>query len=130
MLHRWSVAVFVLVALIAASGCEKKVQRFHVWGKITYQGQPIPAGSITFDPDLQAGADGPQGFAIIKNGEFDTRKDGGIATVGGKYMARVYATDGVAGPEIPNGRPLFPERSIPQDLPKADGELNIDVPRK
>jgi len=132
MPFRRSVSLLLVAGLLAvASGCDRGPQRFHVWGKITYQGQPIPAGSVTFDPDIAAGADGPQGFAIIKNGEYDTRKDGGIAPVGGKYVARIYATDGMPGPELPIGKPLFPERAIPQELPKQDTELPpIDIPRQ
>ena len=127
---RLSIVVLLLAVLCGASGCEKKVQYYHVWGKITYQGQPIPAGSITFDPDIAGGVDGRQGFAMIKNGEYDTRIDDGRPTPGGKYVARVYATDGIPGPERPNGKPLFPERLIPKELPKADGPLDIDVPRQ
>jgi hypothetical protein len=130
MIFRRALSVLLLAVLFAAVGCEQKKPRYHVWGKITWQGQPIPAGSITFDPDITAGADGPQGFAIIKNGEYDTRKEGGLAPAGGKYVARVYATDGIAGPELPNGRPLFRERLIPKELPKEDAEIDIDIPRQ
>ena len=130
MLRRGLIVVLLVVGFVATAGCDKTPKRYHVWGKITYQGQPIPAGSITFDPDIQAGGTGPQGFSIIKNGEYDTRKDGGLGHVSGKYVARIYAADGVPQVELPIGQRLFPERMIPYELPKEDKELNIDVPRQ
>lgn len=128
MLRCWSIVGLVLVGLFATAGCDNEPKRYHVWGKITYQGQPIPAGSIHFDPDIKSGGTGPQGFAIIKNGEYDTRQDG-LGQIGGKYVARVYGADGIPQTEAPNGRPLFPEREIPFELPTEDKELNIDVPK-
>jgi hypothetical protein len=128
MLPRWFIGSCLVFGSIAMAGCDQGPKRFHVWGKITYQGQPIPAGTIYFDPDT--GNSGQQGIAIIKNGEFDTRKEGGTPPMGGKYVARVFATDGIVGPEMAIGNLIFPERSIPYELPKEDKELNIDVPKQ
>lgn len=94
-------------------------------GTATYSGQPIPKGRIFFDPDDPAGQ---QGSAAITAGRYDTAADGqGIA--GGKYTVRVQGYDGRAANEAPFGQPLFPEHTFPKDLPAADSELNVDVPR-
>jgi len=128
---RWgSIALVTLVGLFMLAGCEKGPKRYELWGKITYQGQPVPAGIIYFDPDIAAGADGPQGFASIHDGEYDTRKEGGQGPIGGKYVLRIYGNDGVPQPELAMGKPLFTEVLIPKELPKQDSELNIDVPRQ
>jgi hypothetical protein len=129
MVRSWSIVSLLLSGLLVAAGCNNEPKRYHVWGKATYQGQPIPAGSITFDPDIPAGGRGPQGFAIIKNGEYDTRNDG-LGHVGGKYAARIYAADGIPQIELPIGGRLFPELTIPRELPLEDIEWNIDVPRQ
>lgn len=114
---------------LACTGCgDKGPTRYQLSGKITYQGQPIPAGIIYFDPDLTEGNDGVQGHATIANGEYDTRNDGGQGPGGGKYFVRVYAHDGVPAPELPMGRPMFSEVTIPVELPLSDGQKDLEIP--
>lgn len=118
------------VLVLSLAGCAKKgPQRYDHWGKITYRGQPIPKGVINFDPDLGAGNDGPQGFAEIENGQFDTRKRPLCGPGSGKYVMQVFAADGVVGPEAPLGKPMFKSQvSIQADLEAKDGELDLVIP--
>lgn len=59
-------------------GCSKStVDRVDAWGKVTWKGQPIPRGVIYFGPDGGKGNTGPQGYALIVDGLFDTRKASG-----------------------------------------------------
>lgn len=120
----------VLVSLCLLVGCQEQgPKRYDRWGKVTYKGQPIPRGTIHFDPDLHAPNDGPQGYADIINGEFDTRKKPGLGSGSGKYFLRINAADGIPGPEAPMGKPLFTsEAMVPRDLPAEPTELTIDVP--
>jgi hypothetical protein len=108
----------VMSLLLAGCG-ESGPHRYHVAGKITWRGQPIPAGILYFDPDIAAGHDGPQGYAIIQDGQFDTRNEG-AGQGGGKYVLRVFGADGIPGPEAPMGKPLFPEHTQLVDLPVED----------
>lgn len=119
----------VVVCLLAA-GCSKEgPKRFDHWGKITYRGMPIPKGVMNFDPDLGAKNDGPQGFAEIVNGEYDTRKRPMSGPGSGKYVIRVFAADGVAASEAPMGKPLFTSQvELHEDLKAQDGELNFVIP--
>jgi hypothetical protein len=128
-MQAWINRGLVLCALfISASGCGPAgAKRYELSGKITWAGRPIPAGLIYFDPDIAGGVDGPQGYAIIEKGQYDTRKGGG-GHGGGKYLIRLVALDGVPGPEAALGRPLFPEYSWPEDLPEADGQKDFDIP--
>ena len=125
-------ALSLLPVLVLAGflvGCGKPgPQRYHLSGNITWDGQPIPAGIVYFDPDLAAGHDGPQGFALIKDGRYDTRLDGS-GQGGGKYVLRLFAFDGVPGPETPMGKPLFPEYIVPAELPAEDGTRDFDIPK-
>ncbi|QDU29093.1 hypothetical protein ETAA8_42000 [Anatilimnocola aggregata] len=128
MLRSGLLVALSLIGLLTA-GCEKVVKRYEVSGKITYQGQPIPAGIIYFDPDIAAGGKGLQGFAVIKDGTYDTRVEGGLGPVGGKYVLRIHGNNGIPEPELVMGRPLFGEITIPKELPAADTQLeDIDVP--
>src|ERR1019366_1613913 len=67
-----------------------------VSGKVTFNGQPIPAGKIYFNPDFTKSNDGAQGFADIHNGEFDTRKKGKGAC-GGPTIVSIEGFDGEGG---------------------------------
>jgi hypothetical protein len=125
----FSVAFCSVAVMLALAGCgDGGPKRYHYAGKITYKGQPVPAGIIWFDPDLAAGTDGPQGFAEIKEGRFDTSQPGGLGAVGGKIILRVYGHDGIPAPELAMGKPIFSGVMISQDLPLADTQnLDIDV---
>ena len=68
-----TIAVGLLLAILATGCGPTGPQRYEHWGSITFQGRPIPAGEIRFDPDL-TGNDGPAGYAVIKNGQFACRK--------------------------------------------------------
>jgi hypothetical protein len=121
--------LFAFASLFLLTGCESKgPKRYDHWGKVTFKGQPIPKGIMYFDPDL-ASNDGPQGSAVITNGEYDTRQVRDSGPGSGKYLLRITAADGIPGPEAPMGKPLFRQDvMIPVDLPAEAGELNIEIP--
>src|SRR4051812_13383796 len=87
-------ASVLLSAAIFLGGCAAS-ERNDVSGEITYDGKPVPAGRIYFTPDLDKGNDGPQGYAPIKDGKYDTRKDGQGAT-GGPMIVVIKGYNGVS----------------------------------
>jgi hypothetical protein len=110
------------------AGCgESGPPRYHVKGTVKLGGQPVPAGQIRFNPDLAKGVDGPAGFAMIKNGTYDTR-DQGMAQIGGLVQVDIDAFDGKPGAELPMGRLMRPTYSASIELPKADAEHNFEIP--
>jgi hypothetical protein len=122
--------VLALASLfILPAGCGEGTKDFHVSGLITFQGKPIPKGQIFFDPDLAKKNDGPQGYALIVDGKYDTRSTK-RGTVGGAYVIRIAGFDGKPGAELPMGSPLFTEYRVERDLPKGDSVQDIDVPAK
>lgn len=104
-LSRW-----LAIALVLSAGCERGPSRLHLAGQVSFNGQPVPAGEIYFDPDVAKGKDGPQGFARIENGRYDTR-NGGKPLTAGPHVVRILGFDGKARPEddLPFGRRLFSE---------------------
>lgn len=122
-------AVLGLLVLCCAVGCGPKgPKRYEHWGSVTFRGKPIPAGQVIFDPQLP-GPDGPQGMAVIKDGQFDTRQMEDRGPGAGKYILRIYAADGIEAPEAPVGKMMFTsEILIPIELPEADSEVNIVIP--
>ena len=51
-------------------------------------------GQIVFEPDRSAGNSGPQGFAEIRDGKYDTTT--GKGTVGGVHIVRISGYEGGA----------------------------------
>lgn len=123
---------FVCLALAACglaivAGCgEEGPTRYQLSGKVTYGGQPIPAGSVTFIPDSSQGNSGPAASVDIVNGMYNTSS--GKGHVGGPHILKITGLDGKASDEFPKGAPMFPDYETKADLPKEDGTKDLDVP--
>lgn len=116
--------IIVLSASFALPACSNEPKAHHVSGKVTFAGKPVPAGTVYFDPQ----ADGPQGHAVIKNGEYNTAKDGGKGVTGGRFIVRIEGFDGNSGNDLPLGNVLFNDFQQSLELPMADSVHNFDVP--
>jgi hypothetical protein len=126
MIRPIRVAAFLFASCLLA-GCAAEEKVYQITGTVTYDGKPVPAGLVLFDPE--PGTGGAQGSAAVKDGKFATTADGqGIR--GGAYTIRVLGFDGKPGTEAPLGNSLFPEYEFKKELPKGNSELNIDVPKK
>jgi hypothetical protein len=119
-----------MLAVLLLAGCSKGgVPRVDLWGEVTWNGQPVPAGYVIFAPDSKRGNSGPQGIAVIKNGAYSTRKKEGRPAVPGPLVVTVHGFDGVSlGEDRPNGSRLFMPCDLPLTAPETSGELNIEVP--
>jgi len=116
-----------VVGLVIFAACSQEEKLYRVSGSVTFNGKPIPKGLIFFDPQ----AEGPQGFANIEDGKYDTSLPGkGRGVRGGAYNIRVSGFTGIENNEAPFGDALFPEYSDTKDLPKADSMFDLDVPKK
>ena len=122
---RHATACLIILAGLIAIGCTNKKQH-HVAGKVLYKGEPLPAGVIWFDP--APSNDAPQGYAIIKNGEYSTAKEGGRGVIGGAYIVRIEGFDGKPDNELPLGKALFTDYQKNLDLPKADSTQDFEIP--
>ncbi|HWL09008.1 MAG TPA: hypothetical protein VNQ76_11405 [Planctomicrobium sp.] len=133
MLLRQTLVLLSGISLLGICGCGNQTgdspERFPVSGTVTFQGEPVPVGSIQFSPDTSKGNTGPTGYASISNGKFDTSLDG-KGTVGGPHMVVIIGLDGKGDPksDLPHGSPLFPEFQIAAELPASETVLNFDVP--
>ncbi len=114
----------LVLALFLVVGCGSDEKLSQVSGTVTYDGKPVPAGTIFFDP--VAGGAKSQGFATIKNGEFDTAQ-GGRGLGAGKFQVRVLGFDGKEANDAPLGRSLFPEHTQSHEQTGANATLDIKV---
>jgi hypothetical protein len=118
----------LLFAGILIIGCGGD-KLYDLKGTVTIGGNPVPAGVIWFEPDVSKGnMDGPQGYAQIENGKFDTRQNGrGVRP--GLYTIRVEAFDGKPANELPLGTPLIsPPHETSREFKPEAAELTIDIP--
>ena len=114
---------FLLLLVAGCGGSDRTL--YHVQGTVTFDGQPVPAGTIFFEPDAKAGNDGTQGFAEIKNGRYDTAESLKGVT-GGAYQVRVNGFQPPAGGAPP--KILFKDFRQSMQLPKGDSVQEVVVP--
>lgn len=116
--------LFAALLLPVLGGCGGK-KLYEVSGTVTYNGEPVPAGMIYFNP--VAGNDGaPQGRAKIENGTYKTSV-GGAGVSGGAYRARINGFDGKSANDLPLGQPLFSDYEQVVELPRSDATQDFVV---
>jgi hypothetical protein len=114
----------------AAIGCGNGgAKRIAVWGDVTWKGHPVPRGIVYFGPDTKKGNKGPQGFALIKDGHYDSRDPLSKGCALGPQIAIVHGCDGrgISG-TFPYGHPLFAPYEMPIDVSAEGGQVDLTIP--
>lgn len=89
----WPAAGLATLLCVASVGCfSSSDSTLQVRGTVTYQGAPVPGGSIVFEPDADAGNRGPGVAAQIRDGRYETTYGKGIG--GGAYVVKITGNDG------------------------------------
>jgi hypothetical protein len=109
------ISKFVLRALcilgivsLASLGCSSKPKAVQLSGKVTFKGQPVPAGYITFMPDVGNGNTGSTKLIKIKDGIYDSSTEpSDQALTPGAYQLRIAGFDGQTLPRFNQGKQLF-----------------------
>ena len=103
------VAACWLAAAILLVGCSSgRLKTAPVQGTITYNGKPVPQGSIMFQP-----VDGPAATANINNGSYSlkTYRDGDGAVLG-KHKVTIVSLEDQSG-RLPEDRNPLPPPIVP-----------------
>lgn len=117
-------AALLAFSLFIVAGCaEPGPPRFRLSGEATFDGKPIVHGDMVFTPDAAKDNSGPQGFAQIRDGKFDTKGPEGKGIGGGATIVRITGFTAAGGK-------ILCETEISVDLPKSDGTHKFDVPAK
>lgn len=124
MMTRIVCSALVVVALVGCAG-ETGPKKAVLNGAVTYKGQPVPKGEITFEPDTTKGNSGPGTVGRIENGAYDLK--GGMGVVGGPHIVRITGFDGVPDGENSDGKLLFQNHEIQIDLPKESGKQDFNI---
>lgn len=100
---------FLVLSLVATClGCGQVGDGTNrVFGRVTFNGEPVPVGVIQFTPNSSVGGDGAAGFAEIRDGKFDTMDNGrGVTSGSVTVMIDAYSMKDV-NPDIkPHGDAL------------------------
>lgn len=114
--------VVLAVSSMLLAGCsESGPKRYRLQGTVDFDGKPVPAGMIYFDPDASKGNKGAQGYATIVDGKFDTEKTG-KGHAGGPMKVRIVGLTAAAAASNDDSPkpPLFPEFVDAVELDKSD----------
>ena len=126
---RTAVLCVLAASVLGWAGCGNQgVPRYNLSGTVTFQGKPVPAGRIIFEPDVRKGNDGPQGYSDIKDGKYGTDRFGKGAVAGPLIVTIIGTTGENASEANMLGQPLFPRYKTTIDLPKEAIEYDFEVP--
>jgi hypothetical protein len=115
--------------LLPALGCgQGGPARYDVAGKVTFAGNPVPAGWVSFTADTTKGNSGPQGVARIRAGAYSTAAKDGKGAVGGPLVVRIEGFDGRGTDDSPDGRRLFAPYEVTIELPRGAATQDLEVP--
>ncbi|MBI3464599.1 MAG: hypothetical protein HY000_16330 [Planctomycetes bacterium] len=124
--------LLLAVSFVIATGCSSSgPEPSHLSGKVTFKGQPVPAGYISFEPDLTVG--GQIKVLQIKDGVFDSAKEvpspesePGLRP--GTYQIRIAGFDGKRIPFFGQGKQIFNELEDTYTVPAGQSTHDFVVP--
>jgi hypothetical protein len=123
------IGLLAVVAMVAGCGRPSGPSRYDVSGTVTFRGQPVPSGSIAFEPDASRGNSGPVSVMSIIDGRFDSRATHRPGPLSGPLVVRITGYP-PPDPSVEVQPPLFPEHATSVDLPASRNvtELAFEVP--
>ncbi len=129
---RWCAPGLLAAALaLTSSGCGagNGLTLGRVQGKITYKGEPVKYGTVSFVPDATKGSDGPMAMGNIKeDGTYIlSTSDAGDGAVVGHHKISVIGLDPV--PVNPDDKPLPTPDEAPLEYMKTKGKALRAAPR-
>lgn len=125
------VGLFFTIAVVAAAdGCgQAKRETAQLSGKVTFKGQPVPAGFINFLPDVPAGNRGEVKAFEIKDGVYDTAQgsNSGIYPGANKIMISGF-TGKPKMPLWPKGEQIFNPINLELTVAAGTNTKDFEVP--
>jgi hypothetical protein len=112
-------------ALAAAVGCSSQPELAQLSGKVTFKGQPVPAGWISFTPEPGKGS---VKVCQIKDGVYDSSKEGEPGIHPGKNLVKIAGFDGKKIPFWGQGKQIFNPIDLEFDVPGGTSTKDFEVP--
>jgi len=121
--------LFVAVALLLVVGCSSKPKLAQLSGKVTFKGQPVPAGYVSLAPDVGNGGKGQMRVFQIKDGVYDSSQDTPPGLPAGPYFVRIAGFDGKKIPFFGQGKQIFNEvTDLYITVPDGKSEKDFVIP--
>jgi hypothetical protein len=124
--------LFVIWSLVLGAsftGCSSKPKLSELSGKVTFKGQPVPAGYISFAPDVGSGNKGPLKVFQIKEGVYDSAKETPPGLPAGPYFVRIAGFDGKRIPMYGQGKQIFNEvTDLQHTVPEGASTKDFVIP--
>lgn len=114
----------LLAAALLALGCSSKPPPSQISGKVTFKGEPVPAGWISFTPDVAKGGLGQVQLFQINDGVYDSSTQSPPGIVPGSYLIRIAGFDGKQIPFYVQGKQIF--NPIQDEIVVPDGASEKD----
>jgi hypothetical protein len=96
-----------LAVLLVLTGCSSKPKLAQLSGMVTFKNQPVPAGWISFTPDVAQGGLGAVKVFQIKEGAYDSAKEKVSGIQPGTYFVKIAGFDGKKIPLWGQGKQIF-----------------------
>src|SRR5262249_27638724 len=122
-----SLLLAVLLGLAAGSS-GPEVKKVQVSGKVTFKGQPVPAGWISFQPDGSQGNPGKEvRLVMIKDGVYDSSQEKDASGVyPGPTIIRIAGFNGKPEQLFYQGKQIFTPHELRETV--QAGTKDFDVP--
>jgi hypothetical protein len=114
--------------LMIGGGCGSQKKVSQLSGTVTFKGQPVPAGFISFMPDAAKGGTGSVKVAQIKDGKYDTSQSSDPGVIAGPTLIRIAGFDGKVVPLWGQGKQIFNIYELRDTVPDGAGTKNFEVP--
>jgi len=112
-------------ALALAAGCSSEPPMAQLSGRVTFRGQPVPAGWISFTPESGKGS---VRVCQIKDGVYDSSQAVPSGIYPGKNQVRIAGFDGKKIPYWGQGKQIFNPIDLALDLPAGSQTKDFEVP--
>lgn len=111
--------------LALAVGCSSKPKPAQLSGKVIFKGAPVPAGWISFTPDVGLGH---VKVFQIKDGVYDSSKEDQPGFYPGTYRIRIEGFDGKKIPFYGQGKQIFNPVEDTIDVPDGTSTKDFVIP--
>lgn len=121
--------IFVGAAIVMLlGGCSSKPSLSQLSGKVTFKSKPVPAGWISFTPDVAAGGLGQVKVCQIKDGQYDSAKENEPGLAPGVYLIQIAGFDGVRIPMYGQGKQIFNPIQDKYTVPDGVSTKDFEIP--
>lgn len=111
--------------LALAAGCSSEPPMAQISGTVTFKGQPVPAGWISFTPDATKGS---VRVCQIKDGVYDSSKEGQPGVYPGRNLIKIGGFDGKKIPLWGQGKQIFNPVDDTYDVPAGTSTKDWVIP--